>query len=424
MSEKRRDNRGRILRNGEIQEKSGRYRYKYIDTFGNPKYVRSWRLDHNDPTPTGKKRELSLRELEKQIAADMIDQIVPEGGKLTVSTLVEKYVSLKRGVRPSTEAGYKTVINLLKKDSFGKRRIDTVKVLDAKTWLIQLQENGRGYSSIHTIRGVLKPAFQMAVDNDFIRKNPFAFELATVIYNDSVTREALSRDDERKFLKFVKEDAHFSRYYDGIYILFNTGLRISEFVGLTFHDVDFANMRIHVDHQLQRNSGIGYNIRETKTESGERYVPMSQEVAECFRRIISNRPTPKTEPMVDGYVGFLFLDKDAHPMVAMHWEKYFQHICEKYNSIYRVQMPKVTPHICRHTFCSRMASAGMNPKTLQYIMGHSDIGVTLNTYAHIGFDDAVDEMTRIAKRSDTNASNTGTGKVSDFSDYKDKSSNG
>lgn len=413
MSEKRRDNRGRILHNGEIQEENGRYRFKYIDALGQAKYVRSWRLDHNDPTPVGKKRELSLREMERQISADLIDQIVPEGGRLTVSDLVEKYVSLKRGVRPSTEAGYNTVINLLKKDPFGSKRIDKVKVIDAQTWLVKLQADGRGYSSIHTIRGVLRPAFQLAVDNDYLRKNPFAFALSSVIYNDSVTREALSRENERKFLKFVKEDDHFSKYYDGIFILFNTGLRISEFVGLTFKDIDFENMRIDVNHQLQRNNGIGYNIRDTKTESGGRFVPMTKEVAESFKRIIDNRKKPKAEPMVDGYSGFLFLDKDEHPMVAMHWEKYFQHICEKYNGIYKVQMPKVTPHVCRHTFCSRMATAGMNPKTLQYIMGHADIGVTLNTYTHLGFDDASKEMTRIIQNGDNSGkiSNNDTIKV-------------
>lgn len=423
MSEKRKDNKGRILRNGEIQERNGRYRFKYIDTFGDPKYVRSWRLDVHDPMPAGKKPEPSLRELEKRIAADMIDQIVPEGGRLTVSDLVEKYVSLRNGVRPSTEAGYKTVINILKKDPFGSQRIDKVKVLDAQEWLVKLQKNGRGYSSIHTIRGVLRPAFQLAVDNDYVRKNPFAFDLGTVIYNDSVTREALSRDDERKFLKFVKEDSHFYKYYDGIYILFNTGLRISEFVGLTLKDIDFENMKINVDHQLQRNNGIGYNIRDTKTESGGRLVPMTEEVAECFKRIIQNRKTPKVEPMVDGYVGFLFLDKDEHPMVAMHWEKYFQHIVEKYNNIYKIQMPKVTPHVCRHTFCSRMASARMNPKTLQYIMGHSDISVTLNTYTHLGFDDALEEMTRISKAKDTKNHEDDTAILKDFSEYKGKASN-
>ena len=99
--------------------------------------------------------------------------------------------------------------------------------------------------------------------------------------------------------------------------------------------------------------------------------------------------------MICGKSGFLYLDKNDMPMVALHWEKYFQHICEKYNSIYKVQMPKITPHVCRHTFCSNMAKSGMNPKTLQYIMGHSDIGVTLNTYTHIGFEDAQEELQRV-----------------------------
>lgn len=83
-------------------------------------------------------------------------------------------------------------------------------------------------------------------------------------------------------------------------------------------------------------------------------------------------------------------------MVALHWEKYMEHIVQKYNKIYRIQMPKVTPHVCRHTFCSNMAKSGMNPKTLQYIMGHADISVTLNTYTHVKFDDAKDELLRVA----------------------------
>ena len=58
-------------------------------------------------------------------------------------------------------------------------------------------------------------------------------------------------------------------------------------------------------------------------------------------------------------------------------------------------MPNITPHVCRHTYCSNMAKLGMNPKTLQYLMGHSDIGVTLNTYTHLGLQDAKDEMERL-----------------------------
>ena len=216
--------------------------------------------------------------------------------------------------------------------------------------------------------------------------------------NDSVRREAITRKQERDFLKFVKEDSHFCKYYDAIFILFKTGLRISEFCGLTIKDIEFDEKRIKVDHQLQRKRNMEYYIVEPKTESGNRYVPMTYEVAECFHRIIDNRVSPAVEPMVDGYAGFLFLDKNDKPMVALHWEKYMKHIREKYNSIYKIQMPKVTPHVCRHTFCSNMAKSGMNPKTLQYIMGHSDIGVTLNTYTHVNAKDAITEMRELYKQ--------------------------
>ena len=271
------------MREGEYQRTDGRYRYRYIDEDGKEKNVYSWRLDKNDPTPRGKKRELSLREKEKQIQADLFDHIVTRGGNYTVVELVEKYTSLKTGVGHNTKAGYKTVINILNREAFEKQRIDKVRLSDAKAWLIKLQQvDGRGYSSIHFIRGVLRPAFQLAVDDDLIR-------------------------------------------------------------------------------------------------------------------ILANRVAPKIEPMVDGYAGFLFLDKNDKPMVALHWEKYLEHIIEKYNKIYRIQMPKVTPHVCRHTFCSNMAKSGMNPKTLQYIMGHSDISVTLNVYTHVQFDDAQAELLRVAK---------------------------
>ena len=93
---------------------------------------------------------------------------------------------------------------------------------------------------------------------------------------------------------------------------------------------------------------------------------------ESFQAIIEDRNAPKVEKTIDGYSGFLF-----------------------YDDIYRVQMPNITPHVCRHTYCSNMAKSGMNPKTLQYLMGHSDISVTMNVYTHIGFDDAEEELKRM-----------------------------
>lgn len=388
----RRDNKGRKLLNGESQRKDGMYEYKYLDNAGKRKSVYSWKLTASDPLPPGRKACVPLREKEKQIHKDLYEGLRYEGGDITVLELVKKYVDQKRGVRHNTKANYNFVINIIAKEEFGQKRIDKVKLSDAKAWLIKLQDDGRGYSTIHTVRGVVRPAFQMAVDDDLIRKNPFEFQLNTVVVNDSVTREAISRAEERAFLKFVKEDKHFGKYYDGMFILFKTGLRISEFCGLTISDIDFKNNRINVDHQLQRTRDMRHIIENTKTACGVRMIPMIPEVKECFERIIGSRPKPKVEPMIDGRCGFLFLDKNEMPMVALHWEKYFQHVVEKYNRIYRVQLPKITPHVCRHTYCSNMAKSGMNPKTLQYLMGHSDIGVTLNTYTHFKFEDAQAEV--------------------------------
>lgn len=390
----RRDKKHRVLRSGESQDKNGKYRYTFYVN-GKQKCFYSWRLVRTDPVPAGKRDCRPLRDMEDDLRIAKDHGLSYQGEEMTVYELAEKYIKQKRGVKHTTQAGYQTVLNILKKDSFGSTRIDKIKLSDAKIWLIQLQENGRSYSSIHTIRGVLRPAFQMAVEDDLLLKNPFDFQLATVIVNDSVTREAISLKQMRQFLEFVKNDPHFCRYYEAIYILFHTGLRISEFCGLTLSDIDLQERTIKVDHQLQRTSKMTYVIESTKTSCGTRVLPMTEEVYQCFRTIIEKRKAPKTEPIIEGRSGFLFLDKNGMPMVALHWEKYFEHICQKYNKTYRVQMPKVTPHVCRHTYCSNMARSGMNPKTLQYLMGHSEIGVTLNTYTHLGYEDAQKELERI-----------------------------
>ncbi len=391
----RRDSKHRVLRRGESIRTNGKYQFKY-HVNGKPHFVYSWRLEPTDPQPVGTKPDLSLREKEKLIGYDLDNQLDPLGKNITVNELVERYISTRTGAKNSTKMNYGFVKNLLKKQAFGDCKISRVKTSDAKLFLIKLQqEDNKRYSTIKTVRGVLRPAFQMAVDDDVLNKNPFGFELAGVVVNDSVTREAVTKDQMRKFLKFVHDDVVYCKYYEVVYILFHTGMRISEFCGLTLSDIDMENKIINIDHQLQRSSKMEYIIESTKTNAGTRKLPMTDDVAQCFRAIIEDREPPEHERIIDGYGGFLFTDKNGYPEVAMHWEHRFKHMLNRYNEIYRVQMPRITPHVCRHTYCSNMAKAGMNPKTLQYLMGHSDIGVTLNTYTHLGLEDAEGELKRM-----------------------------
>lgn len=172
-------------------------------------------------------------------------------------------------------------------------------------------------------------------------------------------------------------------------------MRISEFAGLTVSDIDMERRKITVDHQLQYDKKTGHYISDTKTVSGKREIPMTPDVYDCFRRLIAARPMPKVAQIVDGRCGFFYLGRDGMPLTGADWAGRFQNIWAKFSREYDGQMPKVTAHVCRHTFCSNMAKGGMNPKALQYIMGHANVSVTLDTYTHVGFKDAEAEMLRV-----------------------------
>ena len=395
----RRDSKRRVLHTGESIRANGKYQFKYVVN-GKPKFLYSWRLTPTDPQPAGKLPCLSLRELEKSINRDLESRLDPSCRNLTVNELVERYLKTRTGVRESTRIGYNFVRNLLKNEEFGDRKMCEVKTSDAKLFLIKLQSDGRGSSTIKTVRGVLRPAFQMAVDDDLLMKNPFGFELVGVIYNTEKTRLAITREQMNKFLKFIHDDNIYCKYYEAIYILFHTGMRISEFCGLTLKDIDLENRIIDINHQVQRFRSGKYDICPTKTSAGTRKLPMTEEVYQMFKSLVENRPTDLPEVIVKGYAGFLIRDKDGMPEVALHWEHRFQHAVKRYNDIYKIQMPSITPHVCRHTYCSNQARARMNPKTLQYLMGHSEISVTMDVYTHLGLDDAKDEIIRLKELED------------------------
>ena len=154
--------------------------------------------------------------------------------------------------------------------------------------------------------------------------------------------------------------------------------------------------RGRADDSVRIGRLISENQNRSKAEHQAGICYSAEIIAkESFQAIIEDRNAPKVEKAIDGYSGFLFYDDNGMPLVAMHWQHRFNHMVGRYNDIYRVQMPNITPHVCRHTYCSNMAKSGMNPKTLQYLMGHSDISVTMNVYTHIGFDDAEEELKRM-----------------------------
>ena len=395
MSEKRRDSKNRVLRSGESQRKDGRYAYKYTDTFGKPQFVYAWKLVSTDKTPKGKREDKSLREKVKEIQKDLDDGIDPVGKKMTVCQLYEKHIRNHANVRHGTKQGRKQLMRILEEDAIGACSIENVKMSDAKEWALRMKEKGYSFKTISNYKRSLKAAFYSAIQDDCIRKNPFDFHINTVIEDDTEPKVPLSPAQEESLLSFVKSDKVYHKYYDELIILLGTGLRISEFCGLTDRDIDFENRTINVDHQLQYSGKKSYRIETPKTENGIRKIPMSDRVLEALQRVMQNRR--KSDFTVDGYTGFLFLTRNGTPQNYINYDIMFRKLVEKYNKKHEEVLPVVTtPHTLRHTFCTNMANAGMNPKALQYLMGHANITMTLNYYAHATFDSAQAEFFRLA----------------------------
>lgn len=379
MAERRKDSKNRVLRNGESQRKDGTYMYRYTDVRGKRVCVYARTLE-------------DLRVKEQTIQKEHNDGIDYAAGEIIVLDLLKRYIATKTGVRYNTKVGYQFVLNLVSKESFGCLKIRDIKPSDAKQWFIKLYQDGRRYSTITSVRGVLRPAFEMAVEDDIIRRNPFSFQITDVVPNDSKTRQAISGEVKERFLTFIRESRHYSQYYDEIIILLGTGMRVSELYGLTRADLDFEARRIKVERQLTRTRHCEYYVEKPKTASGERYIPMTDEVYRAFQNAVQRRKQPKVELLIDGHTGFLFLDKDGKPKVAMHLEHVMKRIVDRYNDAHEDKLPSITPHVLRHTFCTEMANSGIDLKSLQYLMGHSDAGVTLNVYTHASYEAAENAM--------------------------------
>lgn len=389
MAGKRRDDKGRVLKEGEGQRKNGSYDFRYTDIHGKRRSVYAGTLE-------------ALREKEREIRRDLDDGLDYAAGGITVLELVERYLAQKQHVRYNTVIEYNFVKNLLKKYAFNMRQIKTVRPSDGKAFFLQLHDDGYSYSSIAKVRSVLRPAFEIAVEDDIVRRNPFSFRVADVVPNDAVKRNALTREEQKRLLAYLQEDGCRRRYYDEVLILLGTGMRISELCGLTQDDIDFERGRIRVERQLLRNrlaGDPGYFIEKVKTESGERYIPfLDDRIRQAFQRVIQGCKRPKTEYVIDGHTGFLFLDKNGRPKVAGHLEHALKRIVDSYNASHPNKLI-VTPHVLRHTFCTELVAAGVDLKTVQYLMGHADAYTTANIYAHCDYERAEKALLKIVRDS-------------------------
>lgn len=390
MAEKRRDNKNRVLKTGESQRKDGRYMYKYTDIDGKVKYEYSWKLVATDKMPAGKKDEPCLRDKVKEVEKRKEKGIGAKVKKLKVIDIVERSIS-NRQIRDSTRNTYRTYVDYIRNSPFGNYAIEKVKISTAKEFLIMLQkERGLSCSTTLCIGSILKSAFQDAFEDELLVKNPFCFPMKRILEQDQRKREGMTTEQKEAFLKFVSEDPRSIRYYDMIVVLLETGLRISELSGLTMKDVDMKNRLIHVNHQLSRDG----RFVETKSKNGIRSIPMSDRVYASLQNVIRERESSKIVPFSERDSRLVFVTRKGTPVSIVGWGSIFRNISKRWAMEDKAAV-HVTPHVCRHTFCTDMVKAGVNIKTVQYLMGHASSEITLDIYTNIKVDDVAGELRRV-----------------------------
>lgn len=397
----RRDCKNRVLKEGEQQRKDGMYMYTYRDAVtGKRCYIYSWRLEESDRQPAGKKLKPSLRTLVKDLQRKVLLGANAFQTTMTVEQAVTQYLAGKNGVKDSTRKGYKTSVRFFETQPFYKMKIGDINILQAKAIVGDWQNKlGKSYSQIHNYMSVLRPTFSGLVESDLVLKNPFDFKLANVIINDSKKREAISHEDMVTYLRYVKYDPHYRLYYSMIYTLFFTGVRVSELCGITMSDIDFENRSLIINKQLIKDNAGAYRVTSLKGKKYDisRTIKLSDELIECFRDLIENRKTLSKELVVADdkgrlYSGFLLLDKDDTPCVSNNISSRMRDCYDKYERTYKHHIPKVSPHVCRHTFATELYRRGVSLKSAQYLLGHSTPDITARIYVDCDDSTANDEM--------------------------------
>lgn len=379
---RRKDNRGRVLKTGELQRKSGLYEFRYTDPVGKRRSVSSMVL--ND-----------LRRKEAEIKGALMKGENLGAGGTTVRELVRRFLATPSSRRASTMATYSHYAKHLEQHPFGDMRAGDVKVSDAKRFLrdVMLTEGLRP-SSAACLKNLLSVAFQMACEEEMTARNPFDFKLENA-KNAIAARTPLTKEQQSRLLSFLQCDSHYRRYYDRINLLLNSGLRVGEFIALTAQDIDFEQGIIRVRRQLVARPGGGQYISFPKTASGVREIPMLPGVRESLERLLAARGQITQEHAIDGVKGFLYVNRNGNPDCGKQVYRYMQLIAQHYNARYPEEPIKLTPHILRHTFCTNLILAGMNIRVVQYMMGHAGSETTLEIYAHVKGADAAEELRRV-----------------------------
>lgn len=399
MAKGRKDSKGRVLRKGECQRKDGRYIFQYINFNGKRTVIYDKDL-------------VKLRKKEDEIERDRLDGInTRDAVEITLNSSFDKFISTRFNLKERSRITYESNYNLYVKEEIGDRKIAKIKYTDIKYFYNSLINKGISINTIRLVNAVLNQIFNMEIRDELIRSNPTKGVIGEMRKeHDAGKRRALSMEQQRAFLNYVRSNPEYASIGNLFEVLFGTGCRISELIGLRWEDIDYKTGVISINHAISyypNKKGITEpHISSLKTQYAYRDIPMMKRVREAFQNEYAiQEMIGFNKESVGKTKGFVFRNRDGNILRGDSINRRIKKIYSDYNKEELVNaakenrkpimIPNFTCHHIRHTFCTRLCENDINIKAIQTIMGHSNIKVTMDIYAEVGLKKIQDEMEKL-----------------------------
>ena len=364
---------GKELGEGIYQQANGTYCARFIDRFGKRK----------------SKRSKKLQEVRQWLAdATYINEHsdIEQATNMMVDAWFEYWIDVKKKtVRPNTVRNYTERYNKNIQKIIGRKILTEVKPIHCQKIFTDMAEEGYKTSTIYQTRIALFNMLEFAKENEVILSNPCKKSVKSDMGKPSQKKEALTIDIQKKFIEYAKGQSYENQFR----FILQTGLRTGELVGLKWEDIDFSKKAIRIQRSMEYRYSVGeWRIGEPKSKAGYRTIPLTDE---AIRILTEQKEKNKNiKKIQEEWYEFIFLSRKGEPVKNSAYDTSLFKICDK------AKINRFSMHVLRHTFATRCIEGGMMPKTLQKILGHSNIGITMNLYVHITEDEKQKEIDKVS----------------------------